>query len=88
MSSLATLSSISPSLPSRPDKTQVWNFADHFREVGSNWTSFPEYFAKAGFLTYGVGKLYHPTLPPNNDFPRAWTSDAFNSFYWVRENQV
>jgi arylsulfatase A-like enzyme len=60
------------------------NFANHFREkgVGDNWTSFPEYFKNNGYLTYGAGKLYHPMSPPNNDYPRAWTSDAFNSYYW------
>lgn len=58
----------------RPDTTKAWNFIDHFREkgIGQNWTSMPQYFKKHGYFTSGVGKLYHPNLPPNYD-PPSWT---------------
>ena len=53
----------------RPDVTKVWDFEHHFREqgVGSGWTSLPQSFKKAGYFTTGVGKLFHPDLPPNAD---------------------
>ena len=69
----------------RPDTTKVWNFINHFREpsVGPNWTTFPEYFKKHGYLTFASGKLYHPAHPPNNDFPASWTVDPTeNPYYW------
>jgi hypothetical protein len=46
-----------------------------FREkgVGATWRSFPEYFKDHGFMSLGSGKLYHPTLPPDNDVPKSWT---------------
>ena len=67
----------------RPDTTKAWNFIDHFREpgVGLNWTSLPQYFKKHGYFSSGVGKLYHPNLPPNFD-PPSWSDlDKFPFVY-------
>lgn len=60
----------------RPDRTKAWSFRDHFREpgIGENWTSLPQFFKKHGYFTVGVGKLYHPGLPPNYD-PPSWTDE-------------
>lgn len=62
----------------RPDRVKAWNFRDHFREkgIGENWTSLPQYFKKNGYLTLGVGKLFHPNLPPNYD-PPSWNEEVF-----------
>ena len=61
----------------RPDTTRVWNFHDHFREVGvgDQWRSMPEFFKDQGYITMGSGKLYHPTVPPDNDYPKSWSTD-------------
>lgn len=47
---------------------KVWEFVDHFREVGvgADWTSMPEYFKQHGYLTVGNGKLYHPSSSNEN----------------------
>jgi hypothetical protein len=61
----------------RPDTTRVWNFQDHFREegVGDQWRSMPEFFKDQGYITMGSGKLFHPTVPPDNDNPKSWSTD-------------
>lgn len=59
----------------RPQRTESWNFIDHFREVGSNWVAFPEYFKNHNYTTLGAGKTYHPGLPPNWDEPKSWSQD-------------
>ena len=67
----------------RPDTTKVWEFKDHFREVGvgSNWTSMPQYFKQHGYLTLGTGKLYHPSSGTENigmpfmDWPASWSPE-------------
>jgi len=71
----------------RPDTTRVWNFQDHFREVGvgDKWQSMPEYFKNHGHLTAGSGKLYHPGVPPDNDWPRSWTTTAPLGRYYSPE---
>ena len=67
----------------RPDTTRVWNFQDHFREqgVGNNWLSLPQYFKSKGYITMGSGKLYHPTVPPDNDWPKSWTTTPNHTYY-------
>lgn len=54
-----------------PQTTQVYNFVEHFREVGKNWTALPQFFKENGYYSAGGGKVYHPNLPPNND-PPSW----------------
>ena len=63
----------------RPDATQSFSFKDHFREagVGDQWSSMPQYFRERGFTTRGVGKLFHPGLPPNADAAKSW-----DEFVW------
>ena len=58
----------------RPDRTKAWDFEHHFREpgIGPEWVSLPQRFKKAGYFTTGVGKLFHPGLPPNAD-AESWT---------------
>lgn len=34
----------------------------------------PEYFKSHGMLTLGSGKLFHPGVPPNNDYPLSWST--------------
>eukprot|EP00928_Gymnodinium_smaydae_P048650 TRINITY_DN32549_c0_g1_i1.p1 TRINITY_DN32549_c0_g1~~TRINITY_DN32549_c0_g1_i1.p1 ORF type:complete len:450 (+),score=34.40 TRINITY_DN32549_c0_g1_i1:145-1494(+) len=50
---------------------------DHFREkgVGDHWSSLPEYFLKHGYVTLGSGKLFHPTVPPDNDYAKSWSQE-------------
>ena len=71
----------------RPDTTRVWNFMDHFREpgVGAAWKSLPEYFKAHGYVTAGSGKLFHPTVPPDNDWPKSWTTNETWSRYYSPE---
>eukprot|EP00005_Dracoamoeba_jomungandri_P012479 CAMPEP_0174275632 /NCGR_PEP_ID=MMETSP0439-20130205/59934_1 /TAXON_ID=0 /ORGANISM="Stereomyxa ramosa, Strain Chinc5" /LENGTH=498 /DNA_ID=CAMNT_0015367761 /DNA_START=46 /DNA_END=1538 /DNA_ORIENTATION=- len=59
----------------RPDETKAWNFVDYFREkgIGQDWISFPQYFKEAGYHTTSLGKVFHPLLPPLQDYPKSWT---------------
>ena len=64
--------------------SRVWNFLNDFRQTstGKNWTSLPQFFKNHGYNTIGLGKLYHPGRPYNNDMPLSWTSypsDSTNS---------
>lgn len=61
----------------RPDTTRVWNFVDDFRQrgVGENWLSLPGYFKQHGYLTLHSGKVFHPSVPFNNDFPKSWSEE-------------
>lgn len=65
-----------------PDTTQAWNFIDHFRETGPDWTSLPEHFKKHGYWTVGSGKLFHPGLPPKEDNPASWSEEEIDPVMW------
>jgi iduronate 2-sulfatase len=66
----------------RPDATKVWNFNNHFRQIGKDWIALPEQFVTNGYLVTGVGKLYHPGVPPNFDQPRSWSATAPDGSAW------
>ena len=57
----------------RPDVTKAWNFLDSFREVGPDWVTLPGYFKRNGYYTTSVGKVFHPNLPANFDYPQSWS---------------
>ena len=66
----------------RPSKTKVWNFIDHFREpqIGGDpakpWVSMPGWFKSQGYYVHGMGKLYHPGNPPNDDGNFSWSDPS------------
>jgi hypothetical protein len=63
----------------------VWNFVNHFRQpgVGANWKSLPQWFKEHNYTTLASGKLYHPSHPPNDDYPTSWTTAPdINPWYW------
>ncbi len=70
----------------RPDVTRVFNDGignKSFRDVGPHWTAMPQHFKESGWFTTGVGKTYHPNLPPNFDQPYSWsnTTNGFPYYY-------
>jgi arylsulfatase A-like enzyme len=42
---------------------------------GPGWVSLPGYFLKHGYATMGSGKLFHPGLPPDNDYVKSWSKE-------------
>lgn len=62
----------------RPDRTQCWSFTNHFRQVGPEWVSMPQYFKENGYYTVGTGKLFHKALPPSFDAPKSWTHFTYS----------
>ena len=67
----------------RPDVTRVFDFADHFREigVGDTWQSLPQIFKANDHLSLATGKLYHPNLPPNYDGDNSWSPECLDWNY-------
>jgi iduronate 2-sulfatase len=64
----------------RPDRSRSWNFINSFREDHPDWTTLPGLFLKAGGVALGVGKVFHPMLPPAYDGPSSWSSSALPYF--------
>src|SRR5262245_61675646 len=43
----------------RPDAIRVWNLTSHFRQTAPDVISLPEHFKHHGYITQGIGKIYH-----------------------------
>jgi iduronate 2-sulfatase len=47
----------------RPDTTKVWDLKTQFRasgDGGDKWVTLPQHFRMKGYLTAGMGKVFHP----------------------------
>lgn len=43
----------------RPDTTHVYDMRVFFRDVGGNFTTIPQYFKENGYVSIGMGKIFH-----------------------------
>ncbi|XP_060605009.1 iduronate 2-sulfatase-like [Ruditapes philippinarum] len=62
----------------RPDTTRVYEIGPYFREVGGNFTTLPQYFKMNGYLSVGMGKVFHPGEPSGWDDPVSWSDPYFS----------
>ncbi len=70
----------------RPDTTHVYDLVTYFRKVGGNYTTIPEYFKQKGYLTAGMGKIFHPGMEASGmDDPISWTENYYHpdNSYWM-----
>ncbi len=56
----------------RPDTTQVWDLATHFRKVLPGVITLPQYFKVQGYHTRSIGKIYHGGGAQAKD-PPSWS---------------
>ncbi|KAK6174840.1 hypothetical protein SNE40_013410 [Patella caerulea] len=58
----------------RPDTTHVYDLTHYFRKVGGNFTTLPQYFKNNGYMTVGMGKIFHPGKEASDyDDPISWS---------------
>ena len=74
----------------RPDTTHVYDLVHYWREVGGNFTTLPQYFKNHGYLTQGMGKIFHHGVASGNDDPISWSKpeDYFHGNESVFETRV
>ena len=73
----------------RPDTTHVYDLVSYFRTVGGNFTTIPQYFKENGYLSVGMGKIFHPGHASHNDDPPSWSVPYYqppNLNYWQTKN--
>ena len=52
----------------RPDTNHVWEIAaDEYWRMYTNATTIPQYFKENGYISIGMGKVFHPGAPNGND---------------------
>ncbi|XP_011403341.1 PREDICTED: iduronate 2-sulfatase-like [Amphimedon queenslandica] len=66
----------------RPDTNHVWRISDdeYWRTTSNatNATTIPQYFKENGYISIGMGKIFHPGAPGgNNDELYSWSLPYF-----------
>ena len=62
----------------RPDTTHVYDLSTYWRESGGNFTTIPQFFKEQGYVTQGMGKIFHPGASSHDDDPISWTEPYFH----------
>jgi len=67
----------------RPDTNQVWrNAPDEYWRNYTNATSIPQYFKENGFISIGMGKLFHPgPQSGQDDTAYSWSPEGLPYFH-------
>ena len=65
----------------RPDSNHVWRIAaDEYWRPITNATTIPQYFKENGYVSAGMGKIFHPGAPSgNDDVPYSWSVPYFHA---------
>ena len=65
----------------RPDSNHVWRIAaDEYWRPITNATTIPQYFKENGYISAGMGKIFHPGPPSgNDDVPYSWNVPYFHA---------
>ena len=65
----------------RPDTNHVWKIAnDEFWRPVTNATTIPQYFKENGYISAGMGKIFHPGPPGgNDDRAYSWSMPYFHA---------
>lgn len=76
----------------RPDAIRVWNLTSHFRQTAPDVISLPEHFKRHGYVTQGIGKIYHDPAEmqdaPSWSLPATFNVLAKEEDYLLPENQA
>ena len=62
----------------RPDTLHVYEIGPYFREVSGNFTTLPQYFKNNGYLSIGMGKIFHKGASSGYDDPVSWSEPYFH----------
>ena len=63
----------------RADTSRTWSVvpSEYWRERGGNFTTLTQHFVERGFLTLGMGKIFHPgEASGNNDVQYSWSPES------------
>ncbi len=63
----------------RPDTTHIYNMGPYFRQWGGDFTTLPQYFKQQGYITAGLGKVFHPGSSSHGDDPPSWSESYYHA---------
>lgn len=57
----------------RPDYTKVWDLKTKMRDVNPDIVTLPQYLISQGYITAGVGKIFHPSCTDKKSDEKSWS---------------
>jgi iduronate 2-sulfatase len=57
----------------RPDSTKIWDLKTKMRDMNPDVVTLPQYFISQGYMTSGVGKIYHPSCTDKKFDEPSWS---------------
>ena len=77
----------------RPDTNHVWRISpdEYWRTVpdATNATTIPQYFKENGYISIGMGKIFHPGPPSGNDDRMySWSPEGLPYFHGKEDSTV
>ena len=67
----------------RPDTNHVWQIsADEYWRTQTNATTIPQYFKENGYISIGMGKVFHPGAPSGDDDKKfSWSPEGLPYYH-------
>ena len=67
----------------RPDTNHVWKIAaGEYWRTYTNATTIPQYFKESGYISIGMGKIFHPgPASGNDDVKYSWSPESLPYFH-------
>ena len=67
----------------RPDTNHVWRIANNeYWRTFTNATTVPQYFKENGYISIGMGKIFHPGKPNGfDDYLYSWSPEGLPYFH-------
>ncbi|KAL4704127.1 hypothetical protein ACJJTC_003412, partial [Scirpophaga incertulas] len=64
----------------RPDSLHLYDFYSYWRKSVGNYSTIPQFFKERGYVTYSVGKVFHPGKSSNftDDYPYSWSTQPYH----------
>src|SRR5215510_4593789 len=64
----------------RPDTTKVYDLVTHFRTTLPDVVTLPQHFKANGYVSRGVGKIYHPGYNDEKSWSAPWEGAKAHNF--------
>jgi iduronate 2-sulfatase len=72
----------------RPDSLKVWDMKTHFRSIRPDVITLPQLFKGNGYVSMGLGKIFHDTLPDPQSWSRPEPENPINYHYLKSETRA
>ncbi len=74
----------------RIDTTKVYTLGQYWRFEAGNFTTIPQYFKEQGYMTFGIGKIFHHRPRALHNDPISWSEPYISPAapYWDNRSYV